>query len=55
MVVKNMEEVTQVVENIENKVEAVMEDAEAAVEKVEKAAVDEAQALGVTLKEQIKG
>ena len=50
-----MEEVTQVVENIENKVEAVMEDAEAAVEKVEKAAVDEAQALGVTLKEQIKG
>ena len=50
-----MEEVTQVVENIENKVEAIMEDAEATVEKVEKATVDEAQALGVTLKEQIKG
>ena len=55
MVVKNMEEVTQVVENIENKVEAVMEEAEATAEKVEKTAVDEAQALGVTLKEQIKG
>ena len=32
-----------------------MNDAEETVEKVEKAVVDEAQALGVTLKEQIKG
>ena len=50
-----MEEVNQVVENIEDKVEAIMNDAEETVEKVEKAVVDEAQALGVTLKEQIKG
>ena len=51
----NMEEVKQVVENIEDKVEAVMNEAEETVEKVEKTVVDEAQALGVTLKEQIKG
>lgn len=50
-----MEETKQVVENIEEKVEAVMNEAEETVEKVEKAVVDEAQALGVTLKEQIKG
>ena len=50
-----MEEVNQVVENIEDKVEAVMSEAEEAAEKAEKAVVDEAQALGVTLKEQIKG
>ena len=50
-----MEEVKQVVENIEDKVEAVMNEAEETVEKVEKTVVDEAQALGVTLKEQIKG
>jgi predicted RNA-binding protein with RPS1 domain len=50
-----MEEVTQVVENSENKVEAIMNEAEDTAEKVEKAVVDEAQALGVTLKEQIKG
>ena len=50
-----MEEVNQVVENIEDKVEAVMSEAEEATEKAEKAVVDEAQALGVTLKEQIKG
>ncbi|MBQ6343496.1 MAG: S1 RNA-binding domain-containing protein [Anaerolineaceae bacterium] len=50
-----MEETNQVVENIEEKVEAVMNEAEETVEKVEKAVVDEAQALGVTLKEQIKG
>jgi predicted RNA-binding protein with RPS1 domain len=52
---KKMEEVNQVVENIENKVEAVMNEAEETVEKVEKTVADEAQALGVTLKEQIKG
>lgn len=51
----NMEEVKQVVENIEDKVEAVMNEAQETVEKVEKTVVDEAQALGVTLKEQIKG
>ena len=50
-----MEEVNQVVENIENKVEAVMSEAEDTAAKVEEAVVDEAQALGVTLKEQIKG
>ena len=50
-----MEEVKQVVENIEEKVEAIMNEAEETTEKVEKAVVDEAQALGVTLKEQIKG
>lgn len=50
-----MEEVNQVVENIENKVEAIMNEAEEAVEKVEKTVIDEAQQLGVTLKEQIKG
>ena len=50
-----MEEVKQVVENIEDKVEAVMNEAQETVEKVEKTVVDEAQALGVTLKEQIKG
>ena len=50
-----MEEVNQVVENIEDKVEAIMNDAEETVEKVEKTVVDEAQTLGVTLKEQIKG
>ncbi len=50
-----MEEVNQVVENIENKVEDIMSDAEDTAEKVEQAVVDEAQALGVTLKEQIKG
>ena len=50
-----MDEVNQVVENIEDKVEAVMSEAEEATEKAEKAVVDEAQALGVTLKEQIKG
>ncbi|MBQ6519383.1 MAG: 30S ribosomal protein S1 [Anaerolineaceae bacterium] len=50
-----MEEVKQVVENIEEKVEAIMNDAEDTAEKVEKAVVDEAQSLGVTLKEQFKG
>ena len=50
-----MEEVKQVVENIEDKVEAIMNEAEETTEKVEKAVVDEAQALGVALKEQIKG
>ena len=50
-----MEEVNQVVENIEEKVEAIMGEAEETAEKAEKAVVDEAQALGVTLKEQIKG
>ena len=50
-----MEEVNQVVENIEEKVEAIMNDVEETAEKVEKTVVDEAQALGVTLKEQIKG
>ena len=50
-----MEEVKQVVENIEDKVEAIMNEAEETTENVEKAVVDEAQALGVTLKEQIKG
>ncbi|MBR6088529.1 MAG: S1 RNA-binding domain-containing protein [Anaerolineaceae bacterium] len=50
-----MEEVNQVVENIENKVEAVMEEAAETVEKVEKTVNDEAQKLGVTLKEEIKG
>ena len=50
-----MEETNQVNENIENKVEAIMNEAEETAEKVEKAVVDEAQALGVTLKEQIKG
>ena len=50
-----MEEVNQVVENIEEKVEAIMNDAEDTAEKVEKAVVDEAQSLGVTLKEQLKG
>ena len=50
-----MEEVKQVVENIEDKVEAIMNDAEETAENVEKAVVDEAQALGVALKEQIKG
>jgi ribosomal protein S1 len=50
-----MEEVNQVVEKIEEKVEAVMNEAETTVEKVEKTVVDEAQTLGVTLKEEIKG
>jgi predicted RNA-binding protein with RPS1 domain len=50
-----MEEVKQVVENIEDKVEAIMNEADETTEKAEKAVVDEAQALGVTLKEQIKG
>ena len=50
-----MEEVNQVVENIEDKVESIMNETEETVEKVEKAVVDEAQTLGVTLKEQIKG
>ena len=50
-----MEEVKQVVENIEDKVEAIMNEAEETTEKVEKAVVDEAQALGVALMEQIKG
>ena len=59
-----MEEVNQIVENIEDKVEAIMNDAETTVDKAEvaekaekvvKTVVDEAQALGVTLKEQIKG
>ncbi len=50
-----MEEVNQIVENIEDKVEAVMSEAEETVEKAEKTVVDEAQALGVTLKEQITG
>ena len=50
-----MEEVNQVVEKIEDKVDAIMNEAEETVEKVEKAVVDEAQTLGVTLKEQIKG
>jgi len=50
-----MEEVKQVVENIEDKVEAVMNEAEEAAAKVEEAVADEARSLGVTLKEQIKG
>ncbi len=50
-----MEEVNQVVEKIEDKVDAIMNEAEETVEKAEKAVVDEAQALGVTLKEQFKG
>ena len=50
-----MEEVNQVVGNIENKVEAIMNEAEETVEKVEKTVADEAQQFGVTLKEQIKG
>ena len=50
-----MEEVNQVVENIEEKVEAIMNDVEAAAENVEKAVVEEAQDLGVALKEQFNG
>ena len=46
-----MEEVNQVVENIEEKVEAVKPEVEETVKQI----VDEAAALGVTLKEQIKG
>ena len=53
-----MEEVKQAVENIETKVEDIMNDAAETAAKVEEAAetaVDEASALGLTLKQEIKG
>ena len=50
-----MEEVKQVVENIEEKVEAIMNEAETAAENVEKAVAEEVQDLGVALKEKFNG
>ena len=50
-----MEEVKEVLENIEEKVEEAAAKAEETAAKVEEAVADEAQALGLTLKEKIKG
>ena len=50
-----MEEEKQVVENIEDKVEDIMTDAEETAAKAAEAVADEASALGLSLKQQFKG